>query len=83
MSGGGQLIDFPIPDVLHFERRCRSCGNPWVVDCVCGATPPARDPYYVCPECRAPMPVASDARVAELDSRERQLALVPDLQEES
>lgn len=68
---------FSMPDVIHFDRVCCDCGDRWRVECAFGATPPAREPYYRCPDCR-PTFEATPARLAAIDSERTQLRLVRD-----
>jgi len=69
---------FPMPDVIRYHRTCRDCGDPWCVYCAFGASEPPRDPYYRCPECRAPAVEATADRVAVIEARRAQLSIVKD-----
>lgn len=70
--------EFLMPDVIHHDRICGDCGDRWRIECAFGATEPPRNPYYRCPECRAPMPTASPDRLAVDEARRAQLSLVRD-----
>jgi len=72
------MTEFAIPDVIQYQRTCRDCGDPWCIYCAFGATEPPRYPYYRCPECRTPVIEATPGRVAAIESRRGQLALVKD-----
>lgn len=70
-----QRITFRVPTVMHYERRCRICGTAWIVDCVAGATEPARDPHYRCPDHRPAVPQGLPDRWPTLVNRELVLEL--------
>lgn len=70
--------EFPVPDVLHFDRRCHDCGDRVRVECAFGADPPPREPYYRCPDCRPTAPEPTPDRLALIDRERTQLRLVRD-----
>lgn len=70
------LVDFPIPDVLKFKRRCRECHDPVEVLCAFGAVEPPPDPHFWCSDCRSPVPTATPARLSEIEADDTQLKIV-------